>query len=80
MMMFSTLVSVYLTIATVDGKPNEVFFLLFLCKKVVRIRLLKLERLVTKYSRIKMLTLTMQLAQLKLDMMAVKTIVANFVC
>ena len=48
MMMFSTLVSVYLTIATVDGKPNEVFFLLFLCKKVVRIRLLKLERLVTK--------------------------------
>ena len=32
------------------------FFLLFLCKKVVRIRLLKLERLVTKYSRIKILT------------------------
>ena len=47
MMMFSTLVSVYLTIALVDGKPNEFFFLLFLCKKVVRIRLLKLERLVT---------------------------------
>ena len=32
MMMFSTLVSVYLTIATVDGKPNE-FFFSFLCAK-----------------------------------------------
>ena len=31
-MMFSTLVSVYLTIATVDGKPNEVFSPFFVQK------------------------------------------------
>ena len=35
MMMFSMLVSGYLTIALVDGKPNEFLFSLFSCKKVV---------------------------------------------
>ena len=35
MMMFSMLVSGYLTIAMVDGKPKEFFFSFFSCKKAI---------------------------------------------